>query len=166
MEKFLLKYGADFYEKKARAKANKAARIAAKEKAEAKRLWEIENADKVATEKKKREQIRREKIKQKAIKRYHATKHVMVEKRRESRRRSMARMWLDPVRLAKHRAKQQRSREKQKAINAEKKSKRDAERKAKQEALQKIKQEQAEARRIASPTLCLLAIHATPTSVT
>lgn len=83
-----------------------------------------------------------------SIKLYHATKHLTVEKRRKSHRESYAKMRLDPIRLAKHRAKQQRSRDKQKAINAEKKSKRDAERKAKQEALQKIKQEQAEARRI------------------
>jgi 5-methylcytosine-specific restriction endonuclease McrA len=148
MEKFLLKYGSDFYEKKARAKANKEARIAAKGRAVAKRLWELENADKVAKEKDTRDRLRKERLKQKNIERYHATKHLTVGKRKQAQRESHARMLLDPVRLEKHRAKQARAKKKDKEKRAAKRAKRDAERKAKQEALQKIKQEQAEARRI------------------
>jgi hypothetical protein len=148
MEKFLLKYGSDFYEKKARAKANNEARIKAKEKAAAKRLWEIKNADKIAEEKEIKRKLRMEKLRQNGVERYHATKHLTVEKRRKAYKESHARMLLDPVRLDKYRAKQARASKRYKEERAEKRAKRKAERKAKQEALQKIKQEQAEARRI------------------
>lgn len=82
------------------------------------------------------------------IERYHKTKHLTATKRKASRKRSYARMLLDPARLEKHKAKQDRSnkryKEKQMAINAEKKAKR----KTEQEALKKIKQDQVNAKRV------------------
>ena len=148
MDKFLLKYGADFYEKKDRAKANKEAVLAAKERMVAKRLWESQYPDEVAAEKKHKEELKRDRAKSKSIEHYHATKHLTVQKRKEGRDKSYAKMLLDPVRREKYKAKQERSRkrysDKQKAITAIKKAKRNEER----EAVNKLKQEQAEAKRI------------------
>ena len=148
MDKFLLKYGADFYEKKARAKANKKALLATKERIAAKRLWELEHPDEVAAEKNKKEELKRKKISSRTIKHYHATKHLTVQKRKEARDKSYTKMLLDTVRMEKYKAKQERSRkrysDKQKAITAIKKAKRDKER----EVAKRLQQERIEAKRI------------------
>jgi hypothetical protein len=141
MEKFLLKYGSDFYEKKKRAKSNKLAVIEASIRANEKREWREANKDALIAARKEKDKIN-SKIW------YQKNKHLTVEKRKASRERSYSKMLLDPVRLEKHRAKQARAKKRDKEKRAEKRAKRNAERKAEQEALQKIKQEQAEARRI------------------
>lgn len=77
--------------------------------------------------------------------RYHQTKHLTVEKRKESRNRSHAKMLLDPVRLEKYKAKNERFKAKQREKSKLAREKR----KIESESRKKIQAEEAEAKRIA-----------------
>jgi hypothetical protein len=106
MDRFLEKYGADFYEKKARARANKIAVKEASIRAKAKREWIEANKDALITAKKEKD-----KIKSKIW--YQKNKHLNIEKRRAAAKASYERMKLDPIRLEKHKAKSQKASDKQ-----------------------------------------------------
>ena len=138
MDKFLLKYGADYYDKKDRAKKNKQAREESRLRAEKNNAWREANKEKLEEEKKLKQRI-------KSAERYHKTKHLTVEKRKEARKRSYARMLLDTVRFKKHQEKIERFKRKQQ----EKRTLARKKRKLEAEARKKIKAEEAEAKRIA-----------------
>ena len=76
---------------------------------------------------------------------YHKTKHLTAEKRRESHKRSHAKMLLDPVRLEKYKAKNERFKAKQREKSKLAREKR----KIESDARKKIKAEEKEAKRIA-----------------
>lgn len=87
-----------------------------------------------------------ERARQQRIKRseqYHKTKHLTAEKRKESHKRSHAKMLLDPVRLEKYKAKKERFKAKQREKSKLAREKR----KLESEARKKIQAEEAEARR-------------------
>lgn len=142
MEKFLLKHGEDFYDKKIRAKRNKQAREEARVRGEQIRLWREANKERL-------EEERRLKLRIKCSERYHKTKHLTAERRRESAKRSHAKMLLDPVRLEKYKAKQKRAIMKYGEKCKLKRKERAEKRMAESEARKKIQAEKSEVRRIA-----------------
>lgn len=81
----------------------------------------------------------------KSSEQYHKTKHLTAEKRKESHKRSHAKMLLDPVRLEKYKAKNERFKAKQR----EKSKLAREQRKLESDARKKIKEEEAEAKRMA-----------------
>lgn len=138
MDKFLLKYGADYYEKKDRAKRNKQAREESRLRTEKNNAWREANKEKLEEEKKLKQRI-------KSAERYHKTKHLTAERRKESRKKSHAKMLLDPVRLEKYKAKTERFKAKQREKNKLAREKR----KLESDARKKIKEAEAESKRIA-----------------
>lgn len=94
----------------------------------------------------KNERALKQRIKQ--SEQYHKTKHLTAEKRRESHKRSHAKMLLDPVRLEKYKAKNERFKAKQREKSKLARQKR----KLESEARKKIKAEEAEAKRIERET--------------
>ena len=137
MDKFLLKYGADYYEKKDRAKRNKQAREESKARNEQIKLWRDENKEKIEQEKKLKQSI-------KSAEYYQKTKHLFAERRKESQRKSLAKMLLDPVRLEKYKAKNERFKAKQREKSKLAREKRRLE----SDSRKKIKEEEAEAKRM------------------
>lgn len=137
MDKFLLKYGADYYDKKDRAKRNKQAREESRLRTEKNNAWREANKEKLEEERKLKQRI-------KSAERYHETKHLTAERRKESRKKSHAKMLLDLVRLEKYKAKTERFKAKQREKSKLAREKR----KLESEARKKIKEEKAEARRI------------------
>lgn len=136
MDKFLLKYGADYYEKKDRAKRNKQAREESKLKNEKIKAWREANKEELEKERKLKQRI-------KNAERYQKTKHLTIERRKAIRQRTYAKMLLDPVRLEKYKAKNERFKTKQREKNKLAREKR----KIESEARKKIQAEEAEARR-------------------
>jgi hypothetical protein len=138
MDKFLLKHGADYYEKKDRAKRNKQAREESRLRNEKIKVWREANKEELEKERKLKQRI-------KSAEKYHKTKHLTIEKRKEARKKDYAKMLLDPVRLEKYKAKKERFKTKQREKSKLAREKR----KLESEARKKIQAEEAEARRIA-----------------
>lgn len=138
MDKFLLKHGVDYYEKKDRAKKNKQAREESKLRAERNNAWREANKEELERDRKLKQRIKR-------AEKYHKTKHLTVEKRKEARKKSYDKMFLDPARLEKHKAKKERFKIKQR----EKSKLAQEKRKLESDARKKIQAEEAEAKRIA-----------------
>ena len=141
MDKFLLKHGVDFYEKKERAKRNKLVREELRLKAQKNRVWREENKEDIERNRKLKQRI-------KSTKRYHETKHLTAEKRREAAKKSYAKMLLDPIRLEKFKAKQKRAKAKYKQKLELRREERQKEKNKQLEIKRKIKEEEREARRI------------------
>lgn len=138
MDKFLLKHGADFYEKKNRARKNKLAREESRLRSEKNKAWREANKEEIEENRKLKQRV-------KSAKRYNETKHLNIEKRREAAKKTYAKMLLDPVRLEKFKAKNERFKIKQK----EKRELARQKRKLESEARKKIQAEEKEARRVA-----------------
>ena len=137
MDKFLLKHGADYYEKKDRAKRNKRAREESKLRTEKNNAWREANKEELEKERQLKQRIKR-------TEQYHKTKHLTIERRKAARKKHYAKMLLDPVMLEKHQAKKERFKIKQREKSKITKEKRRLE----SDARKQIQAEEAEAKRI------------------
>ena len=142
IDKFLVKYGADYYEKKDRAKRNKQAREESKLRNSKIKAWREANKEELEKERKLKQRI-------KNAEQYHKTKHLTVERRKEARKRTHEKMLLDPVRLERHKAKQKRARIKYREKRKLERRERSKKRKEESDARKKIQAKEAEAKRIA-----------------
>jgi hypothetical protein len=140
MSRFLEKYGVDFYEKKARAKSNKAAVKDASIRAKAKKEWIEANKDALVAAKKEKD-----KIKSKIW--YQKNKHLNINERKAAAKASYERMKLDPIRLEKHKAKSKKASDKQAERRRQLTEESRLKRKAESEAKKKAKADEIAARK-------------------
>lgn len=110
MDKFLLKYGNDFYEKKARAKSNKQKREETKQAGIERRVWEANHPEEVLIARAKKRNEILEKKRLRGRNNYHATKHLTVETRRASARKHYNKTISNSVSLEKYRKKEKEKR--------------------------------------------------------